>query len=287
LDTVETPSGYVSRAPGGSALYFGLAARFFSDVAVAGVLGEDYPGEVLEELASAGVDTGALERRPGESFRWHVRYDSSGERHTVDTNRGVALGAAPSVPPELRDPDGLFLGSTDPGVQQRVLDAAGVPGFLAVDTMAHWIQDRRPGLDGLLAVADLLFATDEEVRLLGGDDPEDAVQSILADGVDWVVVKRGADGATAHGVTGRVAVPATVPTAVIDPTGAGDAFAGGVLGALVRRGELDTEAMAEALRYGSVLGALAVESFSYGAILSADAGEVEARAAELGVRLDG
>lgn len=281
LDTVETPAGAFSRRPGGSALYCGLAARFFADVAAAGVYGEDFPSEAVRALRRAGLDTRALERRPGESFRWHVRYDASGSRTTLDTNRGVALGAVPRIPADLKDPDVLFLGSTDPGVQRRVLEASGAPRHLALDTMAHWIRDRRVDLDALLPEVDVLFVTAEELSMLGGPDAEEAVGQLLQTGVTWLVVKRGSLGATVYGEGGSLGAGAAPTRSIVDPTGAGDAFAGGLLGSLTEAGSLAPEPMRRALAYAAAAGALAVESSSFDALLMADRRDLEARAAGL------
>jgi sugar/nucleoside kinase (ribokinase family) len=281
LDTVETPAGRSVRRPGGSALYFGLAARFFAPVAVAGVHGEDFPPESLRALRSAGLDTSALQGCPGETFRWHVRYDGSGDRTTLETNRRVALGGVPEIPEVLKDPDVLFLGSTDPSVQRRILEASGSPGHVALDTMAHWIRDRREELGALLAATDVFFVSAEELSLLGGADADRAVARILTTRVRWLLVKHGSRGATAYAAGHRLEVSAVPTRSVVDPTGAGDAFAGGLIGSLTESGSLEPEAMGRALAYASVTGALAVESFSFERLLAVGREGVDERASVL------
>jgi len=268
LDTVETPFGSVRDAPGGSALYFAAAAARLLPVAVVGVTGEDFPGAPLAELAARGVDVSGIERRPHPTFRWHARYDAAGLREILSVHRGGIVREVPVVPPALRDPEVLFLGSTDPSVQGHILSGSGAPGRVVLDSMGHWIRDRRRDLASLLARVDVFLADEEELRLLGAHADEGAAAAaVRALGPSWVVVKRGARGACAWGAEGGVEV-AGVPVAhVVDPTGAGDAFAGGLVAKLAGGRGLSPGAMREALRVGARMGALAVEAFSFEALL--------------------
>ncbi len=293
LDTVETPSGRMAEAPGGSALYFAAAARRWGPVLPVGVAGDDLPEAALAPLEALGVDVSGIRRLPGATFRWHVRYDEDGGRETLAAERGVTVRTPPEPGPEHRDPGALFLGSTDPGVQRAVLDAAGAPGLVALDTMAHWIRDRRAELEALLPRVDLLLVDGGELRLLGGEEDEGrAAAAVLERGLPWLVVKRGARGAAAYAGTGapesssggaapgRPARPvAEVPAApvdrVVDPTGAGDAFAGGLVGTLTAAGgrrALDAEGLRGALLAGASMGALAVSDFSFRGLVAGEAG---------------
>lgn len=263
LDTVETPWGSVRDAPGGSALYFAAAASTLAPVAVVGVTGDDFPAEPLARLAARGVDVSGITRHPHPTFRWHARYDASGRREILSVHRGGILDQVPRVPSALRDPDLLFLGSTHPRAQAKVLEEAGAPGLVLLDTMPHWIREARGDLTGILRRVDVLLVSGDEARMLGGaEDEEDAAGTILGMGPRWVVVTRGAAGARAYGAGGRVAVEAVPAHRVVDPTGAGDAFAGGVAATLARRG-LEADAVGEGLAAGARLGALAVGAYSF------------------------
>lgn len=279
MDTVETPDGSVRDVPGGSAPYFGAAARRWGAVALVGVAGADLPRDALEPLARSGVDVGGIRRVPGPTLRWHARYDEAGERETVSAERGVAVTTAPTLDPSHRDPDALFLGSTDPAVQRSVLSQAGAPGLVVLDTMGHWIRDRPRELAALLEVVDVVVLGRRELAALGGAaDEAVAASAVLAMGPAWVVVKRGGAGVRAYanrGDEGRLQVPAVPVPRVVDPTGAGDAFAGGLVGSLTRSGgraALDGTRMAAALRAGACMGAVAVQSFSFDALLAGGGG---------------
>lgn len=272
LDSVETPAGAVHDVPGGSALYFAAAATSPEargiPVAVVGVTGEDFPQEPLDALARRGVDVSGIVRLPHPTFRWRARYDGAGEREVISVHRGAVVRTAPEVPPALRDPAALFLGSTDPRVQARVLDGAGAPGWVALDTMPHWIREGRDALEGLLRRVDVLLVNQEEVRLLGGHGDEgEAARRVLLLGPEWVIVKRGSEGACAYGAFLQVAVPAAPVARVVDPTGAGDAFAGGVVATLAKGTSCSADAVRNALAVGSALGGRAVSAFSLEGLL--------------------
>ncbi len=280
LDTVETPSTVARDVPGGSAPYFAAAARAYGSVAIVGVVGDDFPGDALASLAAAGVEIDGVRTEAGSTFRWHVRYDAEGRRETVSVNRGVSLRVPPTLLLHHRNAAALFLGSTDPDIQSAVLDQAGSPGLVVLDTMTHWVTDRRSQLSTLLKRVDVLLVNEEEVRALGDTDDEAAAASAaLRAGVEWVVVKRGAQGARAYYAPKGVLPIKLAPVAevgaapastMVDPTGAGDAFAGGFVGVLARRGgraALAPDTVSRAMNAGARLGALAVQSFSYDALL--------------------
>jgi len=278
LDTVETPMGSARDVPGGSALYFAAAASLLGPVAVVGVTGEDFPTEPLDRLAARGVDVSGIVRLPHPTFRWHARYDASGRREILSVHRGGIVRTAPEVPTALRNPEQLFLGSTDPAVQKQVLERSGSPGWVILDTMPHWIRDSRGDLGALLPRVNVLLVNEEEVRLLGGvPDEAAAVGAVLSMGPSWVVVKRGARGACAYGAHDRVEVDAVAVEPVVDPTGAGDAFAGGLVASLAGRGSLSAAAMREALGVGAGMGARAVGAFSFEGLLESGASPFASR----------
>jgi len=275
LDSVETDSGSVAGVPGGSALYFAAGAAHpqgpgsgsNARIAIVGVAGSDFPMDECRWLEDRGVDLTGIQRVEGPSFRWSVRYHGE-ERETLATNRGVTLGRIPTVPERLRSPWAVFLGSTHPDTQGAVLNCLEGDPLVVLDTMSHWISDERPALEALLARAHILLVNQEEADLLGGPEV------LLERGPAWVVVKRGGAGAVAYGPAMELTVPAAPVARVIDPTGAGDAFAGGLLASLGRgpieggpeaavgRGAaVGHDAMHRALAAGAVAGALAVSAF--------------------------
>jgi len=265
LDTVETPAGRRERAPGGSALYFAAAAGLLAPVRVMGVVGEDFPEDGLAALEERGAALDGVARVPGPTMSWHARYGPGlAARETVAADRGVLTRWEPGVPEAWRETPVVFLGSTDPGLQAAVLERARAPALVVADTMAHWIAERREEVEAVVARTDLFLASTEECRMLG-NAPE-----ILAAGPRWVVEKRGAEGAVLHGRGEGRAVPAFPVDRVVDPTGAGDAFAGGVVGwiaaepgkAAPLRDTLSPGELGRALAAGAAAASFAVEGFS-------------------------
>lgn len=268
LDIVETPEGAAREVPGGSALYFAAAASALAPVAVVGVTGADFPAEPLARLTARGVDVSGIVRLREPTFRWHARYDASGHREVLSVHRGAVVRTVPPVPVAFRDPRILFLGSTDPEVQMGVLEQTGKPGRVVLDTMAHWIRDSRARLEAVLRQADILLVNREELELLGGGPDEARAATVVRTaGPSWVVVTRSAAGACAYGDEASFDVNAVAAKRVVDPTGAGDAFAGGLVASLARAGDLSAASMRRALSVGAEMGARAVSAFSFGGLL--------------------
>jgi sugar/nucleoside kinase (ribokinase family) len=284
LDTVESRGEVARDVLGGSAAYFAAAARVAADVAIVGVVGQDFPERFVTRMSEAGIDVSGLSRHPGETFRWHVRYARDGNRETVSTNRETALTEIPQVPDDRKGPAALFLGSTDPSIQASVLAQAGAPELVVLDTMTHWIRERGDDLRLLMRSADVVLLNEEEALLLGEGDQAGGVRPILEQGCSWVVVKRGDQGAIAFGHDRAIAVSAPRPREVKDPTGAGDAFGGGLVATLARDWPSPT-AMDEALKQAAAMGSLAVESFSVDRLLAATQGGVDSRAREARLKM--
>ena len=264
LDTVETPFGRAEDALGGSATFFSAAASLFGPVQLVGVVGSDYPVDALNFLAERGVDLAGLERAQGESFRWAGRYAFDlNSRETLETRLGVFAAFQPKIPDEFRDAEWVFLGNIDPELQLGVLDQVHAPKFVACDTMNLWIDIKRDRVLDLLKRVDLLLVNDAEARQLSGDfNLARAARWILERGPRYLVIKKGEHGAilfTPHSVFFAPGFPLE---AVFDPTGAGDAFAGGFMGHLAQCGRADDGDLRRAVIYGSVLGSFAVEKFS-------------------------
>ena len=264
LDTVETPFGRAEDALGGSATFFSAAASLFGPVQLVGVVGSDYPVDALSFLAERGVDLGGLEHAPGESFRWSGAYSFDlNSRETLETRLGVFAEFQPKIPAGFRDAEWVFLGNIDPELQLGVLDQVHAPRFVACDTMNLWIDLKRERVLDLLKRVDLLLVNDAEARQLSGDfNLARAARWILERGPRYLVIKKGEHGAilfTPHSVFFAPGYPLEE---VFDPTGAGDAFAGGFMGHLAQCGRADDGDLRRAVIYGSVLGSFAVEKFS-------------------------
>lgn len=279
LDTVETPFGRADEALGGSATFFSAAASLFGPVQLVGVVGSDYPVDALSFLADRGVDLAGLERAEGESFRWAGRYSFDlNSRDTLETRLGVFAAFQPKIPEEFRDAEWVFLGNIDPELQLNVLDQVHAPKFVACDTMNLWIDIKRDRLLDLLKRVDLLLVNDAEARQLSGDfNLSRAARWILERGPRYLIIKKGEHGAILFTPNSVFFAPGFPLEEVFDPTGAGDAFAGGFMGHLAQSGRADEGDMRRAVIYGSVLGSFAVERFSVERFKDLSLEEIEER----------
>ena len=290
LDSVETPFGGTADALGGSAQFFTYAASILHPVQIVGVIGDDYPPEALERLKEIGADLSGVERAKGESFRWKGKYSYDLQnRETLDTRLGVFATFNPKIPPEFADARYVFLGNIDPELQLSVLDQIRSPKLVACDTMNYWINGKRSALLELLQRIDVLLVNDAEARELSGDwNVYRAARWIAERGPSMVVVKQGTYGAVLL-EGGRVFyIPAYPLEEVYDPTGAGDAFAGGFMAHLARTDDLSPENLRRAMVYGSAMGSFAVEQFSIRRFEEIGPAEVTARVREFAdmVRFD-
>ncbi len=263
LDSIETPFGRIHDTLGGSATFFSAAASFFCPVQLVGVVGDDFPRHQLSFLSERGVDLAGLAGRPGESFRWSGVYSFDlNERETRETRLGVFADFQPAIPDGFRDAKWIFLGNIDPDLQLDVLDQVRSPRLVACDTMNYWIEGKRDALLRLLARTDMILVNDSEARELSGDfNLLRAARWIQERGPDIVVVKKGEHGAILFTPDVVFFAPGFPLEDVFDPTGAGDAFAGGFLGYLARAGVVDAAHLRRAMVYGSTLGSFAVERF--------------------------
>jgi sugar/nucleoside kinase (ribokinase family) len=263
LDSVYTPFGETADALGGSAVYFSVAGSLLAPVRVVGVIGHDYPVAELERLAERGIDWSGVERADGESFRWKGKYSYDLQsRETLETRLGVFAAFEPKLPESHLDARFVFLGNIDPVLQLRVLDQIRSPRLTVCDTMNYWIQGRRSELMTLLERVDVLMVNDSEARELSGDwNIHRAARWILAHGPKRVVIKQGEYGALLMEPGRTFYAPAFPLEEVFDPTGAGDAFAGGFMAYLARTGDISPEAMRRAMVYGATMGSFAVAGF--------------------------
>ena len=282
LDSLETPFGRRDEILGGSACYFSTCASYFGPVRVVAVVGEDFPQEHVDFLASRGVDTAGLVRKPGRTFRWKGRYEFDlNTAHTLDTQLNVFADFQPDLPSAWRDTEYVFLGNIDPDLQRAVLDQVRGPRFVACDTMNFWITSKRDSLLQTLKRVDLLFVNDAEARQLSGEhNIVKAARRILTFGPRAVVIKRGEYGALYFSGEEVFSASAYPLPDVFDPTGAGDSFAGGFMGYLARRRSEEPQVMRRALVVGSVLASFAVEQFSLDRLRTLTSAEIRGRYAE-------
>lgn len=279
LDSIYTPFGETADALGGSAIYFSVAGSILHPVQVVGVIGSDYPVGELERLAPRGIDWSGVERAEGESFRWKGKYSYDLQsRETLDTRLGVFADFQPRLPDKFRSAKFLFLGNIDPELQLGVLEQVARPTLVVCDTMNYWIQGKKKALLELLARVDLLMVNDSEARELSGDwNIHRAGRWILGQGPKRVVIKQGEYGALLIEPTRTFYVPAFPLENVFDPTGAGDAFAGGFMAYLARTGSVSEEHIRRAMVVGATMGSFAVEQFGIRGLERITLADVEAR----------
>jgi len=279
LDSIETPFGSVTDTLGGSATFFSAAASLYCGVQLVGVVGSDFPLRDLAFLEKRGVDLTGLEQSEGESFRWSGVYSFDlNSRETLETRLGVFADFEPKIPDTFRDAEWIFLGNIDPVLQLDVLEQVRRPRFVACDTMNFWIEGKRPDLLRLLKRVDLLMVNDSEARELSGDhNLLRAARWIQAHGPQMVVVKKGEHGAILFTKEFVFFAPGYPLEEVFDPTGAGDAFAGGFVGYLARVGSSEPVHLRRAMIYGSAMGSFAVEKFGIGRLIELSPREVHDR----------
>jgi sugar/nucleoside kinase (ribokinase family) len=264
LDSVKTPFGAVEDVLGGSASYFSTAASFFTEVALVGVVGDDFPPEALALFREREIDLDGLERAQGKTFRWRgeYRYDLN-EAITLDTQLNVFEHFRPKLPQAYRQSAYVFLANIDPELQLEVLNQVTRPKFVACDTMNFWIQGKLEALKAVLQRVDLLTINESEARQLTREpNVVKAAHSILAMGPKTLIVKRGEYGALMFNGSTVFFAPAYPLESVYDPTGAGDSFAGGLMGYLANVDEVSEESMRQAIIMGSTMASFNVEAFS-------------------------
>ncbi|MBL7648478.1 MAG: sugar kinase [Candidatus Hydrogenedentes bacterium] len=279
LDTVETPSGRNEEGLGGAAVYFSLAAANFVPVNLVGIVGEDFPAEHVALLESKQINLEGLERAEGKTFRWSGKYhDDVNERDTLDTQLNVFETFHPKLPESTRNAPYLFLGNIHPALQLEVLDQAQ-PKFIALDTMNLWLTITLGEVKKVLARVNCLIINDGEAKQLTGEmNLRDAARAIRAMGPSIVVIKKGEHGCMLFGADGEIfSIPALPLEVVMDPTGAGDSFAGGFMGHIARSDATDFETLKQAVVYGSASASCTCEAFGPDALAAADTAKIQER----------
>lgn len=282
IDWIITPRAEREESVGGSATFFSMAASFLSQVRLVGVVGRDFPEYALADLRAAGVDTSGLEIvQDGLTFRWKGRYhDNMNDRTTLETHLNVFEHFQPKLPPAFQGSEYLFLANIQPGLQEQVYQQMQRPRIVGLDTMNLWISIANDELRKVLRHVDVLTLNDEEARQLTGEhNIVKAARAVQKLGPRNVVVKRGEYGALLFDAEGEVfSAPALPLEEVVDPTGAGDCFAGGFMGYLARPGvEPNGASLRTAMIYGSVMASFCVEGFSYDRLKQLDRPAVQRR----------
>ena len=281
IDTVESPSGAVEDVLGGSSIYFACAASFFSPVRLVGVVGDDCPPDFLKPLEdNPRIDMGGLEVREGsKTFRWHGRYhEDVNERDTVAVELNVLAEAGAKIPERFRDSSHVFLANTHPALQCEMLDQLTGPALVVADTMDLWITTQRDALTDLLGRIGGLVLNDSEARLLVEEPNVVAAGRKIAEIIaGFVVIKKGEHGALLFADDRVFAYPAYPATDVVDPTGAGDSFAGAMMGYLAAEDRSDCDALRRAIAYGTVAASFTLEDFSLNRLVAIEIDDIEQR----------
>jgi sugar/nucleoside kinase (ribokinase family) len=264
IDNVETPVERRDNVLGGSATHFSIAASFFTEVRLVGVVGDDWPEKHTQMLNGRGIDTSGLQIVPGgKTFTWTGRYEPNmNDRETLDVQLNVFGEFDPKLPESYRQAKYVFLANGVPGVQSKVLEQ--VPGrrLVVADTMDLWINIMRDDLDALLKNLDGLVLNDSEAKLLTGTENLVAAgRAVQRMGPKFVIIKKGEHGAMFFGEYETYVLPAYPTDRVVDPTGAGDTFAGGMMGYLTEQDSFDAETLKTAMAYGIVAASFNVEGF--------------------------
>jgi len=263
MDTVETPAGKKESMLGGSATYFSMAASHFAPVRLVAVVGQDFPDEYRRLFTSKRVNIDGLQTAAGKTFRWSGAYHGAmNEAITHDTQLNVFQGFKPVLPEHYKDTPFVFLGNIDPALQADVLTQVRNPGLVALDTMNFWIEGQRAALLKVLKNVNLLIINEGELQLLSGKiNLASGVREIVRMGPESLIVKRGGYGSVLYHDSEWFFVPGYPEEHVMDPTGAGDSFAGGFTGSLARAGEITSDSVRRAMLYGSVMASFNITDF--------------------------
>ena len=280
LDSIYTPSDKRENILGGSAVFSAFAASFFCPVRLVGVVGEDWNPQHTAALGKQGINTEGLEVvKGGKTFRWTGKYfDNMNDRETLETQLNVLGDFKPKLPESCRRSEFIFLGNGAPSTGLEALDQLQGPGLVVADTMDLWINIAIDDLKELMRRIDGLVLNDSEAKMLTGElNTITAGKKILNYGPKFVVVKKGEHGALFMSEYEIYAVPAFPTESVIDPTGAGDSFAGAMVGYLASQGKLDTETIKKALVYGTLTASFCVEGFSLDRFQEISRKDIDAR----------
>ena len=279
FDDLEMPFGTFNDVLGGAATYSAIAASLLGPVRLVGVVGVDFPEQALSDLRARGVDTAGVEHAHGKTFRWRGRYSPDlASRTTLETQLNVFADFRPKIPEAFRTTPIVLLGNIHPALQLDVLRQVDKPNLVVADTMNFWIQGEPKLLGEVLSKIDLLVINDEEARELSGiHNIVKAAADIRKRGPSRLIIKRGEHGALYFDEGGVFFAPAYPLEEVLDPTGAGDSFAGGLVGYIARSGDLHHHTMRRAMYFGSALGSFCVEGIGPRRLLDVSAADLRKR----------
>ena len=283
FDDLELPTVSAKNVVGGAATFASMAASLFSPARIVAIVGEDFETAQIEALQKRGIDTDGVERVPGKTFRWAGRYDANlASRTTLDTQLNVFANFRPRLPHSYRSSEYLLLANIHPGLQLEVLDQVERPKAVFADTMNYWISGEPEALAKVLARVDVLVINDEEARQLAGEYAlPKAAKSILRMGPKSLIIKRGEHGALLIDAAGMFWVPAVVLEEVIDPTGAGDTFAGALIGHLASTGDLSPAGLRRSLFVGAAVASYCVQAVGTAKLARLTREDVAARLVQL------
>lgn len=285
FDSVETPFGKAEEVLGGSATYFSTSASYFTDLRLVAVVGEDFPDAHVSALSGRGVDVQGLQKVPGKTFRWKGYYGFDlNQAHTLETHLNVFSSFNPALPESYKDSEYVFLANIDPELQMKVLDQVKKPKFVACDTMNFWIEGKPEALKALLKRVDMFVINEGEARELAKEASlVKAAKIILGFGPKMLIIKRGEYGSLLFNGGSVFSAPAFPLEDIFDPTGAGDSFAGGVMGHLASTGDLGEANIRKAIIFGSVMASFNVEAFSLNRLNSLTQEDINTRYSEFKV----
>jgi sugar/nucleoside kinase (ribokinase family) len=282
LDTVETPLGATDEELGGSAVYFAFAASHFAPVRLVGVVGRDFPPPCMARLSRRPIDLGGLLQADGRTFRWHGSYEGRmNEARTLDVQMNVLGACQPDVPAAFADSRYVFLANGPPASHIRALAQVRRPAFVMADTMNYYIENEREGLLEVMQQVDAMVLNDAEaIQLSGRPNLLAAARWVCEHGPTHCIIKKGEHGALLRSAGGAFVLPGFPHEEVVDPTGAGDAFAGGLMGYVAGRDEAGLPTMRMGLAYGTVTASFAIERFGLRGLEELTREAIEERLAE-------
>lgn len=279
IDSVKTPFGKRAEALGGSATYFSIAASFFSKVNMVATVGEDFPKKYINLFKNKGIGIEGLHVAKGKTFRWEGRYDYDlNTARTIATHLNVFQDFRPEVPKDLKDSKFVFLANIDPELQYNVLKQVTHPKLVACDSMNYWLEHKKKEFERMLEKVDILLLNDSEARQFTGEpNLMRAARIIVNFGPKAVIIKKGEHGVIYFSKDSHFIAPAYLLETVYDPTGAGDTFAGGMIGYLSKAGNINETNIRKSIIYGSILASFAVEDFSVDRMLEISMDDINTR----------
>jgi len=282
IDTIETPTEKQEEILGGSVSYACAAASFFTHTGMVGVVGTDFPPEFRQTWENMSIDLEGLQTVEGKTFRWSGVYEENMDnRRTLSTDLNVFETFSPDLPESYRDADYLFLGNIHPALQLHVLEQVHSPKFILIDTMDLWINIAKDELAKVISKCHMLTLNESEAQLFTGElTLTAAAKQLLELGPEYVLIKKGGNGSMLFTQEDVFLLHAYPLDSFKDPTGAGDTFAGGLMGALATSGKTDKEAIRQAMVYGSITASFGVEEFSLERLKKLDRDELETRVVE-------